>query len=499
MKTIIIILTIGVMFGLTIGVQAQCVTNAGNDTVICGLTLSLNAEGSFLNQSQIWTCLSPGVTFSDPNSQNSTVVVINAGVYTFTWSITDEIGSTCSDDVVVTFNQIPNPEAGPDFSVCGSYAELNATNTTGNGYWTGPINAWYNASSWNSIPPDTAICSNCYTDSNVVVYYPSENNMVTYFWHEFNGSCYRYDSVNVFFGSIQEALPLVDEADSINCGRSFERLNAQYPAYGSGYWYDAVANTTFYPNPNLAHPDSACISSSSYGMHYFYWVTVNGDCRDTSDMVPVNFIRRPLANAGGDYWPGIFGTHSEIKTDTVCGLSYFLDSQPSYGSGMWFTLDPINTWFSSNNSSSPSSIYNDTVNVNNYTSYNPPFYKQFVWMEDNYGCVDKDTLRIYFMEVPHPDAGLDFSVCGKYAELNATSTIGNGYWTAPTSSWFNATAWHAGDTTYCPSCYTDPNVVYYYPSENDTVTMYWMEFDGICYGYDSVNVYFGAISPSILI
>ncbi|PKP17543.1 MAG: hypothetical protein CVU05_15365, partial [Bacteroidetes bacterium HGW-Bacteroidetes-21] len=269
---------------------------AGADDSICGKNYDLVGNYSLANATGTWTILQKPFTtssadFQPPTHADGEVTVSDYGIYQFIWRESNAGNTQCldRDTIQIYFMQVPHPDAGMDFSVCGKYAELNATATTGNGYWTAPTNSWFNATDWHL--GDTTFCASCYTDANVVYYYPSENDTVTIYWMEFNGICYGYDSVNVFYGSIQQAIDLVDPADSLNCGRSFDRLNAQNPAYGHGYWYDAVANTNFYPNTNLSHPDSAYISSSSYGMHYFYWVTVNGNCRDTSDMVPVNFIR----------------------------------------------------------------------------------------------------------------------------------------------------------------------------------------------------------------
>jgi hypothetical protein len=192
----------------------------------------------------------------------------------------------------------------------------------------------------------------------------------------------------------EQATHLVDPADSINCGRVCDLLAAQQPAYGNGYWYDSVNLTQFYPNNFSHNPDSVIIAPSAYGPHYFYWVTVNGTCRDTSDAIPVNFYQQPVANAGSNYWPGLFGPDSEIKTDTACGLCYKLSAYPTGFPGMWFTTDPANVHFTG------TGVNSDTVCINDYTVYTPPGYTELIWMTDNHGCVDKDTLRMYFAPRP---------------------------------------------------------------------------------------------------
>jgi gliding motility-associated-like protein len=303
-------------------------------------------------------------------------------------------------------------------------------------------------------------------DPNVIAYYSSENRTITYYWMEFNGQCYGYDSVNVYFGSIQQAIHLVDEADSLNCGRLTDLLAAQQPAYGNGYWYDELSLTQFYPNNFSNNPDSTIISAASYGWHYFHWVTVNGDCRDTTDAVPIKFIRQPNAYAGSHYYPGLFGPNSQIKTDTVCGLRYKLSAVPSYGIGQWFTLDPVNTWFTSEGKDAsglaiPSPLATDSANILFYTVFNPPYYREFVWMEDNESCVDKDTLRLYFAPRPSGNFSATTPDCRYFNSLIVANT-----WPLPNNINYGITyfGWDVGN-----GIVVDTNGMF----QQDSILVHW--------------------------
>ena len=398
---------------------------AGVDDSVCGKTYDLVGQYSLDNPSGNWSVYSkPYVTstanFVPAQTPNGEVTVSDYGVYQFIWRESNAGNLNCydRDTLEVNFMTIPHPDAGLDQSVCGKFVELYANTTPGtDGYWQSILNAWYDPTEWAQ--GDTVQCTPCSNDSSVVAYYSSENDTVTYYWMEFYGQCYGYDSVNVYFGSIQPANHLVNAADSINCGRLTELLVAQEPTYGDGYWYDSVPLTTFYPNNYNDKPDSTVISNSSYGMHYFYWVTENGDCRDTSDAVPINFIRQPVALAGpitsdpntNTYFPGIYGPNSNIKADTVCGLAYKLHAIPSYGNGLWFTLDPTNTYFESSGTAAPSPYPQDTANINYYTVFNAPYYREFVWIEDNLSCVDKDTIRVYFAPRPSGNFTVTMPAC----------------------------------------------------------------------------------------
>ena len=378
--------------------------NAGLDTSICGKTYDLNATWNLINHAGLWSPLipSPGsANFVPVNQPLSTVTVSQNGIYHFVWREMNASNTSCSDrdTVIIEFKPVPMPDAGLDFYVCGKFAHICATPTSGvtNGEWSVPPGtAFYDA------PIDLPIHQvPTYQDSACTwIRYGSENEMITIRWVEFNGQCYGYDSVNVYFGSIQPAVHLVDPADSVICGTVYNLLNAQSPAYGSGYWMDTVMNTVFSPSPTFLSP-SATILSSNYGYHHFYWITVNGNCRDTSECVQVKFLEAPIVDAGGHYWPGLFGLSSHIKTDTICGLNYHMGAFPSAGQGIWYTQNTSSVFDSTGTNSTP--LYNDSLYINCtgcYSVFNTPTYYQYIWQENNEGCVNSDTLRLYFAPYP---------------------------------------------------------------------------------------------------
>jgi hypothetical protein len=266
--------------------------NAGPDTSICGLTYAL--EGSFPAAGNIcnWTQISgPGVaTFANPYSSTTYVSVSAPGTYSFKLT---EVNGACEwyDIVTIIFSQIPLPDAGLDFSVCGSFAHICATPSASGGQWSclsGGI-AYYDAPINDFIHWIPS-----YQDSACTwIRYSSENDTVTMIWFENNGVCTGYDTVNVYFGTIVPAISLVQPSDSVVCGPTFSQLNAQpVPAvYGYGYWTDNTMNTIFNPASTTPNPTTTIDTSgiAQYGYHNFYWITVNGNCRDTSELVRVNF------------------------------------------------------------------------------------------------------------------------------------------------------------------------------------------------------------------
>ncbi len=379
---------------------------AGEDTAVCGKSYNLSATWSIDNPAGQWSTLSgPGTAnFSHPTNRNTLVTVTQFGIYQFLWREMNAGKTSCNDvdTITIEFKVTPMPDAGLDQAVCGKFAYICATPSVAGGQWTGPSGiAYYDAPNGNIVPSNK--------DSACTwIRWPSENDTITMYWTEFNGVCYGYDSVNVYFGSIQEAIITTLPSDSLWCGLSYPNLSAVEPAYGYGYWIDAVQNTTFTPSPYASSNLVATIDTGGttyYGAHYFYWITVNGNCKDTSDAHYVRFIQKPVANAGGNYWVGLFGANSEIKTDTVCGLNYQMGAIPSIGVGTWYSLDPTNVYFVDGvGNHTTTHVYNDSLYLTCngcYTVFSSgQKYREFIWQEYNDICYDSDTLRLYFAPRP---------------------------------------------------------------------------------------------------
>ena len=337
------------------------------------------------------------VSFTDSTDPNTDVTVSLAGDYYLTWTEWNTAHPACNDTdtVMIWFLQCLNIDCGlVDTSVCSNWVELDAINSAGLGQW-GALDSVAYASY-----PSIDSLNSAYQDStHVWVYHPTLNDTVTLYWTEYTTFCVYVDSVSIYFAAGVPAVPLVQ--DSTNCGLVFTGLDAQTPQYGYGYWIDTVPYTQFYDTAYSPHPDSAVVQY--YGMHHFYWIVNNGACIDTSDVVPVLFIQNPIANAGGNFWTGLFGAGSEIKTDTACGYDYYLWAQSSIGTGTWHTIDQVNTWFLNPNASTTHNPH-DTAHTNILTYNTNPDHYDFVWFEDNgHGCTDQDTLRLFFAPIPTGD------------------------------------------------------------------------------------------------
>ena len=363
--------------------------NAGIDTSICGKTYDLNASWSIDNPSGIWSSiLNPATAnFVPTNIPSSIVTVSQNGLFYFVWKEMNAGNTSCfdRDTITVDFRQVPTPDAGLDISVCGKFAYICATRTPSvtNGEWAVPPGiAFYDA------PIDSAIHFNVsYQDSACTwIRYGSENEMITIRWVEFNGQCYGNDSVNVYFGSIQPAVHLVDPADSVVCGPVYTLLNAQNPSYGYGEWQDILINTTF--TPSAINPNATAIIDSSvinnFGYHGFRWITINGNCRDTSETIKVNFKTSKII---GIAQSSLVSDFSTFKAELLPEINYNnnLNNLQTLTSGGNFSLwvEPNQNYYLKIYSTNPS-LYPSLAN----TYYNGSYSWQNATVLTNTGNCD---------------------------------------------------------------------------------------------------------------
>ena len=112
-------------------------SNAGPDQTVCGNTAALaaNSPGS---STGLWSVVSGSGEFTNPTSSSSQVINMGSGVNVFRWTISNAPCPASSDDVSITSTPSGlTASAGPDQTVCGSTASLNAlVPGNGSGSWT---------------------------------------------------------------------------------------------------------------------------------------------------------------------------------------------------------------------------------------------------------------------------------------------------------------------------------------------------------------------------
>ncbi|MBI5539738.1 MAG: T9SS type A sorting domain-containing protein [Bacteroidia bacterium] len=364
---------------------------------------------------------------------------------------------------IITFSSFAQcPSAGPDATACGQTAQLHSLGVAG--YWTGPVGAIYSPSN---------------TDPNANVFIPSyvgASVQATFTWNE--SGCTPADDVIITF----MRSPHAEAGMSLSVCGTTTQLAADTIGTGiiNAYWTSSVPGVLITPSGTDPIPWNPMVDASVLGSGFwvnsqrsvwFYWNGQNTSGCLSTDSVLVTFYQKPDAHAGID--------------TAVCGKSYDLGAAWSITShsGMWsMSTAPLPNPGSSN--FIPPTSPTATVTVTNYGDY------YFVWKEMNINnsvCFDRDTVRVEFIVVPMPDAGLDISVAGNWAYICATPSVPGGSWSSPAGG---IVYYDTQNGNITPLNQFQPCTWIYNSSLNDTITMYWFESNGVCTGFDTLNVTF---------
>ncbi|MEN8226111.1 MAG: gliding motility-associated C-terminal domain-containing protein, partial [Bacteroidota bacterium] len=138
-------------------------------------------------------------------------------------------------------------------------------------------------------------------------------------------------------------------------------------------------------------------------MYELQWDIDNGVC-STQDTVSVRFNQIPIAN------PGTGGNE--------CDLDFILNAVPTVGTGTWTIQSGPGTISFSTNANDPVA----TITVSQSGIY------EFLWTEDNNGCISSDFITVNFYEQPVADAGVGGDECDLDFILSAVPSIGTGTW-----------------------------------------------------------------------
>lgn len=126
-----------------------------DSTCLCvgeDITINDNANGGTLPYNHLWT---GGSGQLSPTNNNPTVFTATTpGTYTIVCSVSDNLGNTCTDTIIICVHSLPSLFTTPDDSIClGDCANINAITFNGN------VILWYVGFIGNPIG-DTS-CTGC--------------------------------------------------------------------------------------------------------------------------------------------------------------------------------------------------------------------------------------------------------------------------------------------------------------------------------------------------
>ena len=299
---------------ITVVVYETPVANAGPDNKACGLRYYLEAVPT--SGSGTWTLSSgPGnASISSDVDPNSLVVVDAYGDYTFLWT-EDNNGCVDTDEVVISFIQIPQPVVMEDADTCGLNHFLSVTADIGVGGWqqvSGPGTSAFgdNLSETTTVSVDLA-------------------GQYRFAWIEVNDVCEGGDTVTIDFYPLVTAD--VAPFDNVGCSPfdiDFENQSTNADFYmwdfGDGFGSNQVDPSHTFSNPLQVPSDYSVklLAYNSYGCRdsVEYSVTVNpntisqfsNDPTPGCSPLPVEFINESV---GATSYEWTFGDDSPDESD----------------------------------------------------------------------------------------------------------------------------------------------------------------------------------------
>lgn len=252
------------------------VVDAGTDQSICIDNGILSLNGTPAGGTWSGTAVDPSGNF-DPDASGS-------GSFTLTYSYTDPV-TQCdnSDDVIITVNDLPVVDAGPDFTACNQAIPINITSgSPAGGTWSGP----------NITNPGGE-----FTPSGTGVF-------TVYYTYTDGNSCTNIDSLDITVINPTNADAGADTAICIDAG--LINLNAT-PSGGS--WAGTGVNGSQF-DPSI----------SNTGTFTLTYTVGSGSCLTSDDMdITVNDL--PFINPGNNF--------------DICIDAAPLNLNPSPGGGSW--------------------------------------------------------------------------------------------------------------------------------------------------------------------
>lgn len=282
---------------------------------VCGvLTYDLSADAVSCG-SGTWSSTPATATFSNENSNNTTVTIPaftgNSEVYTFNWSITSTCG-TNTDGITVTFYNEPTlADAGTNTYYCGTLTGTMAGNTptVGSGSWT---------------TTSTGVVFDDISDPTTTFTVPTYGEY-TFAWTISNGSCNpSTDDVVITYYQIHTANAGSD--DNV-CGLTYQLSGNNVPSPSTVSWsLVSGPGTATFSNTSIHNP---IVTTSTYGAYTFQYTVTNGSCGSNNDLVVITFSEPIDVVNNGNANP------NACINQAYTGLNL---GTPTCGSGTWTVL-----------------------------------------------------------------------------------------------------------------------------------------------------------------
>lgn len=332
--------------------------SVGSPTYLCpGTILPIDGNPSLgtTPYTHLW---SEDITpLDDVNRQDPTFQTLVEGTYHLNYRVTDDNGCFDEDVLDVIVDSVNVNFLNPNIYLCtGVMQSLEPDPQGGSGVyvehrWSGNRTDLLSATDVEN-PDFLSLSPGLYKYE----YYVKDSQ-----------GCENADSVyvQVYEQPVANAGP-----DDTACGISY--VMAAVPSAGNGVWQlvSGPGNVVIADDANPVTP----IAVDAFGDYLFRWKEINNICSDSAE-VTISFVQipNPVAMADAD----------------TCGLAYGIVAIPDVGVGSW-RLD----------TGPGMALFGDALAAQTIVEVDQPGRYQFVWEEDNGGCVGSDTVVIDFYPIP---------------------------------------------------------------------------------------------------
>ena len=352
------------------------ITNAGLDVVTCEDFAYLNANVPMEGVGH-WETLGGFAVLSNPEDPQAYVENLMPGENTFKWVINND-GCMSSDEVVLTNNSF-SVEAGQDFSICDTIANLQAVATDGDGFW--------------SLINGNAIIVDINLHNTEIITHSA--GALAFRWSVTRNGCTNHDDVFV----MNNRIPAFAGDDQNVCGRT-AMLSANRTWMSDGQWSKLRGDGEIIDNQM---PNTQVINLGN-NVNEFRWALNTNGCITYDDVIIRTAPGQNLtANAGMD--------------QTICADSTILQATaPAIGQGHWAAAH------------GDAEIVNPEMATTKVRKlkFGP---NVFHWVVENWNCQVADDVVINNQEMK-AETFPDFTTCTEHVELRANDLFeAQGLWT----------------------------------------------------------------------
>ncbi|MBI9064429.1 MAG: PKD domain-containing protein, partial [Marinilabiliaceae bacterium] len=346
--------------------SSPILVNAGPDFTVTGGTTELKAKAIGPGETGTWTLIEGGATISNEHDPSTKITNLQRGDNVFRWTVNSN-GCVEYDQVVVTNDEIVEPDAGVTQNVCTNETELHA-NDPGLGLYEWSVKSGSGIFEYKN-KPKTKV-SNLAPGKNVFLWTINYTN---------NKS--PHDSVIIYNYAVSEAFAGVDREI---CDNAFV-LEANKPLIGTPAWTLISGSGTF----DKKDDPSTTVRGLSKGVNVLKYEISQNICKSVDSVRITN-------NLPTDSYAG--------RNDVICTDSIELfPNTPAFGVGEWQVVEGAADF------------------EGNWAKKLAPGVNKLAWVITSGSCSSTSIVEITNNQPSDAFAGNDDIVCVDQANLSAGS------------------------------------------------------------------------------